>query len=164
MVFKVQNMARTVTRFEEYREVVKSRASSGVRVGGKADVDVDALREDHTRCVADGNEVMRFHCLGPTGVVAYDTVGGSWAFHGGKGAAMYTFSGSGGAHESAGGGRGRKAMLVCRVIAGRVCKRLECDSFLDGRVGFDSVSGENGELLVFDSRAVLPCFLVFYKL
>ena len=54
---------------------------------------------------------------------------------------------------------------MCRVIAGRVSKQIGfMESLLDGRVGFDSVSGDKGELLVFDSRAVLPCFLIIYKL
>jgi hypothetical protein len=158
MLFKVQNGSRTVARFEEYREAVKSRAGAGGPTDG-------ATWEENARCVADGNEVMRFHCLGPpSGGGVYDPRGGAWAFPGPKGSAICTFSGSGGAHESAGGGRGRRAMLVCRVIAGRVSKRLRIDSLLDGRVGFDSVSGDNGELLVFDSRAVLPCFLIIYKL
>lgn len=148
MIFKVQNLGRTVTRFEEYRERVRSR------------VDADGECEDHARCVADGNEVMRFHCLGPTSGGAYDACSGALAIHARKGAAICTYSGSGGAHESAGGGRGRRAMLVCRVIAGRV----GLGSLLESRVGFDSVSGGNGELLVFDSRAVLPCFLIIYKL
>ncbi|XP_052210197.1 uncharacterized protein LOC127813316 [Diospyros lotus] len=147
MVFKVENLPRTVARFEEYRGMVKSQAGGGD--GG----------EDQARCVADGNEVMRFFCLGPTaGGQGYEC-GGGWALQSGK-AGICTFSGSGEAHESAGGGRGRRAMLVCRVIAGRVLKGLG----LEGRVGFNSVSGENGELLVFDSRAVLPCFLIIYKL
>ncbi|KAJ0048671.1 hypothetical protein Pint_15913 [Pistacia integerrima] len=137
MIFKVQNGPRTVARFEEYRELVKSRCSPS--------------EEENARCVADGNEVMRFYCLGPT----FDNSGyGALGFPGGKGSAICTYSGSSGAHESAGGGRGRRAMLVCRVIAGRVSKQI----------GFDSVSGENGELLVLDSRAVLPCFLIIYKL
>ncbi|KAK9276574.1 hypothetical protein L1049_006109 [Liquidambar formosana] len=159
MIFKVQNLPRTVTRFEEYREMVKSRAGSG---GG--------TWEDDARCIADGNEVMRFQCLGPTSAgVIHDAGGsgsgsGSWAFPGGKGTAICTFSGSGCAHDNAGGGRGRRAMLVCRVIAGRVGKQLGIDSLLGGRVGVDSVSGDNGELLVFDSRAMLPCFLIIYKL
>lgn len=153
MIFKVHNGSRTVTRFEEYRETVKTRPGS-------------RNHEENARCVADGNEVMRFHCLGPTsggGPYGGACVG---SFPGGKGtAAICTFSGSGGAHESSGGGRGRRAMLVCRVIAGRVSKRVGfVDSLLDGRVGFDSVSGDNGELLVFDSRAVLPCFLIIYRL
>ncbi|XP_076951937.1 uncharacterized protein LOC143625503 [Bidens hawaiensis] len=152
MVFKVQNLTRTVTRFEEYRELVKSGVK--YRVGSD--------RPDYERCVADGNEVMRFQCLGPTSGGAYEAE--AWSFPWGKGAALCTFSGSGVAHESAGGGRGRKAMLVCRVIAGRVRKRDEFDSGYSGQVGYDSVSGENGELLVFDPCAVLPCFLIIYKL
>ncbi|CAN1748094.1 hypothetical protein LINPERHAP1_LOCUS3302 [Linum perenne] len=156
MIFKVQNGSRTSTRFEEYREAVKSRA--GLPGGG-------GTWEENARCVADGNEMMRFYCLGPAGGVG-DARGSAWVFPGGKGAAICTFSGSGGAHESAGGGKGRRAMLVCRVIAGRVWKQIGCESVLaEERVGFDSVSGDkNGELLVFDSRAVLPCFLIIYKL
>lgn len=153
MVFKVQNLTRTVTRFEEHRELVKAKAAEAGLEGGS---------EDHARCVADGNEVMRFHCLGPANSGPYDTSGGAWTFHAGRGASICTFSGSGGAHESAGGGKGRRAMMVCRVIAGRVCKRVGYES--KDRVGCDSVSGENSELLVFDSHAVLPCFLIIYKL
>uniref|UniRef100_A0A3Q7HV13 PARP catalytic domain-containing protein n=2 Tax=Solanum lycopersicum TaxID=4081 RepID=A0A3Q7HV13_SOLLC len=158
MVFKVQNLPRTVTRFEEYREVVKSRAGNG---GESA---AEKGGEDHARCVADGNEVMRFYCLGPTNGGAYENGNSAWTFSSGKGAAVCTYSGSGAAHENAGGGRGRRAMLVCRVIAGRVGKQLGFDSLIEGRVGYDSVSGDSGELLVFDSRAVLPCFLIIYKL
>lgn len=147
MIFKVQHASRTVARFEEYREMVKCRAGSGLGSGRSS--------EENARCVADGNEVMRFYCLGPTADSGACGGGyGAWGFPGGKGSAICTFSGSSGAHESAGGGRGRRAMLVCRVIAGRVSKQI----------GYDSVSRENGELLVFDSRAVLPCFLIIYKL
>lgn len=153
MVFKVQNLTRTVTRFEEHRELVKSKAVEDGIEGGS---------EDHARCVADGNEVMRFHCLGPANSGPYDPSGGAWTFHAGKGAAICTFSGSGNAHENAGGGKGRRAMMVCRVIAGRVRKRVGFET--KDRVGCDSVSGENNELLVFDSHAVLPCFLIIYKL
>ncbi|CAI9759447.1 unnamed protein product [Fraxinus pennsylvanica] len=154
-IFKVQNLARTVTRFEEYREMVKSKASSGCG---------EAVGDDHARCVADGNEVMRFFCLGPTNGGAYDSGGGAWSFNSWKGAAICTFSGSGEAHESAGGGSGRRAMLVCRVVAGRIGKQLGFDSVLEGRDRYDSVSRDNGELLVFDTRAILPCFLIIYKL
>uniref|UniRef100_A0A7N0VFU2 Uncharacterized protein n=1 Tax=Kalanchoe fedtschenkoi TaxID=63787 RepID=A0A7N0VFU2_KALFE len=139
MIFKVQNMAKTVTRFEEYREAVKARSGSGHH--GEA-----------PRCIADGNEVMGFQCLG--------SAGAAWVVPSGKG--VCTFSGSGGAHESGGGGRGRRAMMVCRVIAGRVGKRGGSAS--EELVGADSVGGEKGELFVFDSRAVLPCFLIIYNL
>ncbi|XP_022995459.1 uncharacterized protein LOC111490989 [Cucurbita maxima] len=160
MIFKVQNGSKTVARFEEYREMVKAKAAMGC----PAD-------EENARSVADGNEVMRFHCMGPTSDSAkYDgsSAAAGWSFPGVRGSsssAICTFAGSGVAHENAGGGRGRRAMLVCRVIAGRVSKQAKKpDPFLEGRVGVDSVSRENGELLVFDSRAVLPCFLIIYKL
>ncbi|CAL0331693.1 unnamed protein product [Lupinus luteus] len=154
MIFKVNNAPRTVSRFEEYREAVKCRSGSG-----------GSSWEENARCVADGNEVMRFHCLGPTS--SGGPYGGAcaWSFPGGKGSAVCTFSGSGAAHESSGGGRGTRAMLVCRVIAGRVSKQEGfMNSLMEGRVGFDSVSGDNSELFVFDSRAVLACFLIIYNL
>ncbi|XP_077234377.1 uncharacterized protein LOC143876556 [Tasmannia lanceolata] len=150
MLFKVQNLPKTIACFEEYREMVKSRAGGGN----------PGSRKENARCVADGNEVMRFHCVGPTAGGICEA-GGLCTFSG-KGGAIRTFPGSGGAHESAGGGKGRRAMLICRVIAGRICKGVE--SFLQGSVGgFDSVSGDNGSLVVFDSRALLPCFLIIYK-
>ncbi|KAE8712939.1 nitrate transporter 1.1-like isoform X1 [Hibiscus syriacus] len=157
MVFKVQNGPRTVSGFEDYRETVKTRSGSGS--GGPASAD-----EENARCVADGNEVMSFHCLGPTS--GNCGMNDKWLFSGRKGDVVCTYSCSGGAHDSAGGGRGRKAMLVCRVIAGRVSKRMGFgyEPLVEGRAGYDSVSGDNGELVVFDPRAVLPCFLILYKL
>ncbi|XP_027336969.1 uncharacterized protein LOC113850586 [Abrus precatorius] len=157
MIFKVQNGSRTISRFEEFREAVKARAAAGLSEGNDW--------EENARYIADGNEVMRFYCLGPAEDGGPYDGGCAWSFPERKGSAICTFSGSGGAHETAGGGRGRRAMLVCRVVAGRVSKQLGfLDSLLDKRVGFDSVSGDSGELLVFDSRAVLPCFLIIYKL
>lgn len=154
VIFKIQNLPRTVSRFEEYRDLIKSRAGPGPGSG---------------RCVADGNEMMRFHCLGPTNS-GETMMSGSYSvceINGGKAAAtssITTYSGSGAAHENAGGGHGRRAMVVCRVIAGRVSKRVGRSNDSVELVDYDSVIGENGELLVFDSRAVLPCFLVIYKL
>ncbi|XP_010422211.1 PREDICTED: uncharacterized protein LOC104707536 [Camelina sativa] len=149
MIFKVENGSRAVTRFEEYREAVKSRSRKEL---GSDDVDGGACDED-ARCSADGNEMMRFFPMGP---IPGGINGGAWVFPGGKGAAVCTFSGSGEAHASTGGGGGRRAMLICRVIAGRVAKK--------GEFGSDSVAGRAGELIVFDARAVLPCFLIFFRL
>ncbi|KAJ7952478.1 C2H2-like zinc finger protein [Quillaja saponaria] len=92
IIFKVQNVSKMVSRFEEYREMVKSRAGAGSPTDGSS-------WEENARCVADGNELMRFHCLGPTTVGAsYDAGegGGScvWLFPGGKGSAICTHSGS----------------------------------------------------------------------
>lgn len=147
MIFKVQNVSKTVTQFEEYRELVKLRSGSG--------------HADAPRCIADGNEVMGFQSLESRAAVE-GSGGLSWVAPSGK--STCTFPGSGRAHESGGGGRGRRSMLVCRVIAGRVGKKIGLVSEEEHRVGVDSVGGEKGELLVFDSRAVLPCFLIIYKL
>lgn len=140
MIFKVENGSRTVTRFEEYREVVKSRAGLN---GGTCE-------EEDARCLADGNEMMRFYPV-PDGFN-----GGAWVLAGGKGQGLCTFSGSGEAYVSGGSGGGRRAMMICRVIAGRV------DDVI--RFGSDSVAGRDGELFVFDTRAVLPCFLIIFRL
>ncbi|MQL82389.1 hypothetical protein Taro_014840 [Colocasia esculenta] len=144
MLFKVRNPPRTVARFEEYREAVRARAGPG-----------DA------RCAADGNEMMRFHCApdGPTTTPAGDPIydAGVMCSPAASGGGIRTFAGSGGAHETVGGAAGsRRAMLVCRVIAGRIRSGSEPDEF-------ESVSVAKGELLVFDPRAVLPCFLILYR-
>ena len=57
----------------------------------------------------------------------------------------------------------RRAMLVCRVVAGRVGRGAA-----DDKVAYDSIvpvcaSGDDGELLVFNPRAVLPCFVIIYS-
>ncbi|MBA0601337.1 hypothetical protein Gorai_004517 [Gossypium raimondii] len=74
MIFKVQNKSRTVTQFDKYREMVKPWSGSGDLVFGN---------EENTRCVADGNKVMGFHCLCPT-LEIYST-NEVWLFSSGKG-------------------------------------------------------------------------------
>ncbi|TVU28929.1 hypothetical protein EJB05_20467, partial [Eragrostis curvula] len=141
MLFRVHNPARAVARFEDYRADVRARA------GGAS------------RSAADGNEMMRFSPAPP--------YGSSSAAAGGVGEdalRIRTFDGSGGAHASARGpASGRRAMFLCRVIAGRVADaRTEQDSELAKE--HDSLRVGKGELVVFDRRAVLPCFLIIYKL
>jgi hypothetical protein len=79
-----------------------------------------------------------------------------------------TFACSGAAHASAGCGTAspsRRAMLVCRVIAGRVRPANDTATrhHSSTAVDYDSVGMGSGELVVLDSRAVLPCFLIIYK-
>ncbi|KAK4758302.1 hypothetical protein SAY87_019603 [Trapa incisa] len=158
MIFKVQNGAMTVAHFEEYREAVRSRAARS-SLENRCCIPGD----ENARCAADGNEVMRFRCMGAAGSGEQDSLCGLWRpqARNSKGqTSVRTFSGSARAHESAGEWRGRRAMLICRVVAGRI----GYDPCMEDRTEFDSVSGENGELVVFDSRAVLPCFLVIYRL
>ncbi|XP_015080163.1 uncharacterized protein LOC107023861 [Solanum pennellii] len=177
-ILKIHNSKRILSRFEEYRECVKVKASRNA-----------AVKRDE-RCIADGNEVLRFHCttficeLGQNGdsslcTQQYCSVCGiikSGFSHKMDGISMQPSSWRGhvsvpeGIEEEFGFMNVKRAMLVCRVIAGRV----GCDpGYVDKEdSGFDSLVGrENGsqmrldeedELLVFNSRAVLPCFVIVY--
>ncbi|KAF0922122.1 hypothetical protein E2562_024686 [Oryza meyeriana var. granulata] len=141
MLFRVHNPSRAVARFEDYRAAVRARA------GGAS------------RSAADGNEMMRFSPAPPDGCSAAT---GEDALR------IRTFDGSGGAHANGRGpASGRRAMFLCRVIAGRVADgRASSDADAEPVPSkeYDSVRAGKGELVVFDRRAVLPCFLIIYKL
>ncbi|KAM7496464.1 hypothetical protein LguiA_020878 [Lonicera macranthoides] len=180
-ILKVHNSSKILTRFEEYRERVKSRAAPNC-----------ALRLPDERCIADGNELMRFHCatflcdLGQNGnstlcsspycsvcgiirsgfspkMDGISTLSTSWRAH---------VAIPDGLEEEFGFMQLKRAMLVCRVIAGRV----GCDPNVVDKddSGYDSLAGRAGgvhaarldgedELLVFNPRAVLPCFVIVYS-
>ncbi|KAK3162151.1 hypothetical protein QOZ80_1BG0086080 [Eleusine coracana subsp. coracana] len=183
-VFKVHNTQRTLSRFEEYREAVKLKASK--------------LPKKHPRCLADGNELLRFHgatvscALGSgSSLCASDKCAvcriirhgfSSRNKEGKAGVGVFTTSTSGRAFESieankpdddggngAAGAGTRKALLVCRVIAGRVHKPLDNIKEFVGQTGFDSLAGKVGpysnieELYLLNPRALLPCFVVICK-
>ncbi|OVA04904.1 zinc finger protein [Macleaya cordata] len=175
-ILKVHNTQRTIQRFEDCRDAVKVRATNNTR--------------KNPRCAADGNELLRFHCTSLTcalgargssnlcgsvpgcGVCTIIRHGFPGKAHDCKG--VRTTATSGRAHDCFGStdGSSRRAMLVCRVIAGRV-KRIaddaptEEESVLTGT--YDSVAGYEGlfanleDLTVFNPRAILPCFVVIYK-
>ncbi|XP_048527246.1 uncharacterized protein LOC125506484 [Triticum urartu] len=147
-LFRVHSTARAVARFECARAAARAR--------GEAAGDA--------RCAADGNEMMRFQCrpaaeAGGGSEVICATV--ATCHQAGAARAVRTFAGSGAADAGAGGGshEGRRGMLVCRVIAGRV-RRGSTDEH-PGE--YDSADPGDGELVVLDRRAVLPCFLVVYR-
>lgn len=172
-ILKVHNTQRTITKFEEYRESIKARAIK--------------LPKKHPRCIADGNELLRFHCtttlcsLGlkgstnlcnsiPQCSVCGIIKNGFKVVAGGKG--ILTTATSGKAHDKAevsGDDKNneKRAMLVCRVIAGRVKKNIE--GGIISTEEYDSIAGEVGaytnleELYVSNPRAILPCFVVFYS-
>ncbi|CAH8358297.1 unnamed protein product [Eruca vesicaria subsp. sativa] len=176
-VLKVHNMQKTLARFEEYRETVKIRASK--------------LQKKHPRCLADGNELLRFHgttvaCgLGINGSTSLCTAekccvcriirnGFSAKREKNNGVGVFTASTSGRAFESVlvGDGDGeRKVLIVCRVIAGRVHRPVENVEEMNGLLmsGFDSLAGKVGlytnveELYLLNPRALLPCFVVICK-
>ncbi|KAG7037909.1 hypothetical protein SDJN02_01540 [Cucurbita argyrosperma subsp. argyrosperma] len=180
-ILKVHNTQRTIQRFEDCRDAVKTRALACAR--------------KNPRCAADGNELLRFHCSellcdlgsrGSTGLCA--SIPGcrvcSVIRHGfqckpGEPAGVRTTASSGRAHDSfeCGDGR-RRAILVCRVIAGRV-KRIaedlsaaaveEENLSAAAAASYDSVSRQSGkysnleELIIFNPKAILPCFVVIYE-
>ncbi|XP_024004325.1 uncharacterized protein LOC18030024 isoform X1 [Eutrema salsugineum] len=176
-ILKVHNMHKTLARFEEYRDTVKSRASK--------------LQKKHPRCIADGNELLRFHgttvaCVlgvnGSTSLCSSEKCcvcriirnGFSAKREMNNGIGVFTASTSGRAFESiaiAGdeGKTERKALIVCRVIAGRVHRPVENVEETGWLNGFDSLAGKVGlytnveELYLLNSRALLPCFVVICK-
>lgn len=148
-------MQKTLARFEEYRETVKIRASK--------------LQKKHPRCLADGNELLRFHgttvaCgLGINGSTSLCTAekccvcriirnGFSAKREKNNGIGVFTASTSGRAFESINGGDQsgddrtvRKVLIVCRVIAGRVHRPVENVEEMNGLMsGFDSLAGKVG--------------------
>ncbi|KAJ0246191.1 hypothetical protein HA466_0177520 [Hirschfeldia incana] len=158
-VLKVHNMQKTLARFEEYRETVKIRASK--------------LQKKHPRCLADGNELLRFHgttvaCgLGINGSTSLCTAekccvcriirngfSAKREKNNGVGVGVFTASTSGRAFESIsvkeeGDGERttvRKVLIVCRVIAGRVHRPVENVEEVNGLMmsGFDSLAGKVG--------------------
>ncbi|GLT83480.1 hypothetical protein SLE2022_017680 [Rubroshorea leprosula] len=175
-VLKVHNMQKTLARFEEYREMVKNKASK--------------LPKKHPRCIADGNELLRFHgttvscSLGLNGssslcvsekccVCRIIRNGFSAKKELKEGIGVFTTSTSGRAFESIeileDDPSIRKALIVCRVIAGRVHRPLENILEMAGQTGFDSLAGKVGlysnieELYLLNPRALLPCFVVICK-
>lgn len=176
-VLKVHNMQKTLARFEEYREVVKSKASK--------------LPKKHPRCIADGNELLRFYgttvaCSlglnGSSSLCISDKCSVCRIIRNGfsakkelkEGIGVFTTSTSGRAFESIevfgdDPSIRRKALIVCRVIAGRVHRPLENIQEIAGQTGFDSLAGKVGlysnieELYLLNPRALLPCFVVICK-
>ncbi|KAE8683560.1 hypothetical protein F3Y22_tig00111200pilonHSYRG00096 [Hibiscus syriacus] len=170
-ILKVHNATRTISKFEEYRDSIKSKATK--------------LPKKHPRCIADGNELLRFHCttfacsLGLNGSsnlcnsipncnVCSIIKNGFKVVQELNGKGILTTATSGKAHDMAAGvedGNEKRAMLVCRVIAGRVQKSTEGGNSED----YDSVGGDVGvysnldELYVFNHKAIFPCFVVIYR-
>ncbi|KAK8952701.1 hypothetical protein KSP40_PGU022126 [Platanthera guangdongensis] len=179
-ILKVQNTQKTLARFEEHREMVKLKA--------------EKLPKKHPRCLADGNELLRFHGTkiacnlgmnGSSSPCASEKCSACRILRHGLSAekemkrsvGVFTASTSGRALESVDEGDGcddedssvKKALLVCRVIAGRVHRPLENLEEIVGQSGFDSVAGKVGlhsnieELYLLNPRALLPCFVVICK-
>ncbi|CAK8530417.1 unnamed protein product [Lathyrus sativus] len=175
-ILKVHNMPKTLTCFEEYREMVKIKANK-------------LHTKNHPRCLVDGNEVLMFHgtniacslginnshslcTLDYCGVCQILRHGFSTnkEFQGALG--VYTSSTSGKAFDSIVAYDEkeftRKSVIVCRVIAGRVHCPIEeiqekVELVFDSLVEKMSDSSDVEELYLLNSKALLPCFVVIYK-
>ncbi|KAG6526170.1 uncharacterized protein LOC122047416 [Zingiber officinale] len=160
-IVKVHNTQRAITKFEEYRDSIKIKANKHAR--------------KHPRCAADGNELLRFYSTtlacslglhGSTSLCQSSKQCGVCSiirdgFKVDEAGRIRTMATSGRAHGmphiSSDGGK--RAMIVCRVIAGRVEKSE------DGVGEYDSVTetcSNLDELFVFNPGAILPCFVVMY--
>eukprot|EP00253_Pinus_taeda_P027339 PITA_27339 len=182
-ILKIHSSQRTISKFEEYRDMVKAKEGKKV------------LKKD-PRCMADGNELRGFFCtrlacsLGTNAENSSlcnlpscntcsvirngfcPTRPNSEIAEKGKGFWVYTTASSAKAHDSiqfleeeleTGKGKRKRAMLVCRMIAGRVQKSHDDADFIAG--GFDSIAGHCNleELFLYQPSAVLPCFVVIYQ-
>ncbi|ONK71001.1 uncharacterized protein A4U43_C04F3700 [Asparagus officinalis] len=165
-ILKIHNTKKTISSFEAYRDSIKNNAS-------------EISAKKHPRCIADGNELLRFHCttfrcsLGLDGSSNLcDSIPSCKACgiirHGVKTddcGRIQTLATSGRAHDSVKvlmEGE-KRAMLVCRVIAGRVKKNQESTEEFDSVAGVSGVYSNLDELFVFDPKAILPCFVVIYR-
>ncbi|RWV82449.1 hypothetical protein BHE74_00058495 [Ensete ventricosum] len=194
-ILKVHSAPRTVARFEDYRAAVKSRALPHLSSSSSSSGSAVAARHHPSRCAADGNELLRFHCTSlscPLGARGSNSLcpnssssspssscGVCTIIRHGFARTQYpygvrTTASSCGAHDSgpsaaAEDGRGeRRAMLVCRVIAGRVRPTPDDPA---AEETYDAVAVGDGcgaygnleELIVANPRAILPCFVVIYR-
>ncbi|PKA52621.1 hypothetical protein AXF42_Ash001602 [Apostasia shenzhenica] len=172
-ILKVHNMQETLARFEDYRDTVKLKASM--------------IQKKHPRCLADGNELLRFHGTtmacnlgvnGSNGLCVSENCSVCRVIRHGfsidkdlkEGTGVFTASTGRTAFESividGCVPSMKKALLVCRAIAGRVHKPLENLQELACLSGFDSLAGKFDlysnmeELYLLNPLALLPCFVV----
>ncbi|GJN08365.1 hypothetical protein PR202_ga26276 [Eleusine coracana subsp. coracana] len=176
-VLKIHHTPRALARFEEYRDLVRARAQRRATT----------TTAEEERCIADGNERLRFHCsttlCGAGGACgspycrACSTVRHGFAGKQADVDGIATYASARAAHAALPGDleqefaflQVRRAMLVCRVVAGRVGRgdadadddKVAYDSLVPVRAGADGGGGDV-ELLVFNPRAVLPCFVIIY--
>ncbi|XVE96757.1 hypothetical protein REPUB_Repub02eG0250200 [Reevesia pubescens] len=173
-ILKINHNVDVLNKFEEYREIVKSKSTN-----------ISASETERIeRLAVDGNELLRFHgaivtcslgndefsnichreCCGICKMVGSSLSAGEQS--------VTLNNNSRQAHKKAvtecvvNKICARKAIVVCRVIAGRVA-RYRGHGLVDGQEGgFDSVvslSKDQEELIVLNARAVLPCFVIVYN-
>ncbi|PKI38465.1 hypothetical protein CRG98_041164 [Punica granatum] len=179
-VLKVHNTPKTISKFEDYGDSIKSKST-----------------KKNPRCSADGNELLRFHStmlscsLGLNGSTSLcnssplctvcEIIRNGFKLQNrecGSKNGILTTATSGRAHDRAEETlnteekKKLRAMMVCRVIAGRVKRNNNVIEGQEIEDQYDSVGGGSDntvglfssldELFVFNPRAILPCFVVIY--
>lgn len=167
-VLKVKNSVETLERFEKYREKVKKKA-----------YDECEQCKRHPRSSVDGNELLRFYgtvmtcgerpaqvselCRDPFCRVCRTIQSNFDTQHLRKnGIRLSTNSEELCDTMVALTKKVKRAVIVCRTIAGRVGHMVddgafeECDSFTSG------LHSNIGDLIVKTPSAVLPCFVVVF--
>ncbi|KAH0470679.1 hypothetical protein IEQ34_000402 [Dendrobium chrysotoxum] len=164
-ILKIHNSEKTIARFEDYRNSIKNKACK--------------LAKKYPRCIADGNELLRFHCT---------TLTCSLGLHGSTNLCdsipkcricsiirdgikadalgrIRTMATSGRAHDLAqiSSENEKRGMLVCRVIAGRVKKSQDNSEEFDSVMGTSALYSSLDEIFVLNPKAILPCFVVIYR-
>lgn len=161
-ILKVHNAPRTLARFEAHRAAVKSCSSA--------------------RAAADGNELLRFL---PAPISCALGLNGSKSLCGSPACGVcssirhgFTPPPQNGVRTTASSGRAHdafkptdsvagvsRAMIVCRVIAGRVKRAGSASEAGADTEGYDSVASDGNleEMFVMNPRAILPCFVVIYR-
>ncbi|CAD6264335.1 unnamed protein product [Miscanthus lutarioriparius] len=198
-ILKVHNAPRTVASFEAYRDAVRSRCRAVV--AARAAADGNELLRFHSAplacalglsgatalCCAAGGGADDATTSSPCGVCTAIRHGfAPWV--GAHPLGVRTTASSGRAHDCGSSASSSlqphqpasdtaacRAMLVCRVIAGRVRRDGDgaTSSAAEEDGPFDSVAGEDAssssvygnleELFVANPRAILPCFVVIYR-
>ncbi|KAL8154102.1 LOW QUALITY PROTEIN: hypothetical protein V2J09_011862 [Rumex salicifolius] len=170
-ILKIHHRQKTLDRFEEFREVVKARAAIGNDAVWRRFIAPLFLGQN-------GNSALCGHqYCSMCGIIragfsskldGISTLATSWKAHEAVPDDMETeFS-----FMSV-----KRAMLVCRVIAGRVGydpvvadkgdpgfdSVASCDGMVGGGFGRPNAKSDDDEILVFNPRAVLPCFVIVYS-
>ncbi|KAE8664419.1 Ribonuclease P family protein, putative isoform 1 [Hibiscus syriacus] len=170
-ILKINHNIGVLKRFEEYKEIVKSKSANVSR-----------------RLAVDGNELLRFHGAIVTCSLGNNELSRICSKESCGVCRMVRLVGSAGeesvalSNDSRRAHRrvmkecrvnnkicARKAVVVCRVIAGRVarCHQRGLGLVEEREGGFDSVaslpkdsSEGSEELIALNARAVLPCFVI----
>ncbi|XP_010458547.1 PREDICTED: uncharacterized protein LOC104739790 [Camelina sativa] len=178
-ILKIKNLQRVVAEFEDYRELVKIRANK--------------LSKKHSRCMADGNEFLGFHGTTLSCALGSSNSSSNLCFSDQCGVCHILRHGFS-AKTRPDGIKGvltastsstdlecieitdqrtnigsLKAVVLCRVIAGRVHKPMQKFEDPCGFSEFDSLAlkiGPNSkieEFFLLSTKALLPCFVIIFK-